>query len=671
MANHLLLTTSLLAFSIALTGCGGGSSTDAPSTSSTSTPKKLNLTGKVVDDKGQPLSGVAISIGSQNITSNTQGQFSIALNSSEQNLTVLFKKAGFLTTARQIPVIELTGQALTLNISLNPDQINQTFASATGITNLAVAEANVSIPANAIVRADGSAFAGNVHIAANYYNPDSLVGAQAFAQPFAGENPNGSNRTGLITVGVVEVKLTDPATGEKLQLKAGQSATLTFPASSTAQDLATIPLWYYDETKKIWIKEGQVTKQSDGRYQGSVTHFTLWNVDIPVENGATVTGCFEDEKTKKRLQYFYASLEGRGFSTSGGVGSTGQFTAVVPANTPLTLNNVIATFGTFTPVNIPSLAPNQKYQINAGKCIAVSTPEAGVLPILSLPFPALPPVPTPPTPTPTPTPTGEVIGYNFQFVPNDDNTALADIVLMTLRLAQNNGNSSISFTGTSLYGKPVNFGGSAQYTTYSLTNQGIVPSSETRIVNGLYQQTMYGTSFANNQYTQRLSNGYNTRTSLNNRSIAGQNIVDRLTTDDFSHIPDFVEEEFNKLPTNQRTFTSNTNCLMTASSSTTMDAIEFDTTFSTPMIGGSFTAFANLMIPDNQILGTWNTIPWVASTQRDEDNYSVAYVQYQNSIYSGSYEFAGSTSATDECIWYDETTKDQVISLIRRAYPTL
>ena len=668
MTQHPLLATSLLALSIALTGCGGGGSTD---TSATPTPnltsKKLSLTGTVVDDKGQALSGVAISIGSQNTTSNTQGQFSVALNSSEQNITVLFKKAGFLTTARQIPVIELTGQSLTLNISLNPDQISQTFASTTGVTDLAVAEANVSIPANAIVRADGSAFAGNVHIAANYYNPDSLAGAQAFAQPFAGENPNGSNRTGLITVGVVEVKLTDPATGEALNLKAGQSATLTFPASSTAQDLATIPLWYYDETKKIWIKEGQVTKQSDGRYQGTVQHFTLWNVDIPVESGATVTGCFEDEKTKQRLQYFYASLEGRGFSTGGGVGATGQFTAIVPANTPLTLNNVIATFGTFTPVKIPSLAPNQKYQLNGGNCIAVSTPEIGSLPIFSQPFPTLPPAPTP---TPTPTPTGEIVGYTLDYVTNDQDQ-LTDVMLLTLRLTQNNGRSSLSFGSTSLYNKPITSTVNTQYASYSLTSQGVVQSRETQIQNGVYQHIMYGTSFANNQYTQRLSNGYSASATLRSRPIAGQNMVDRLVTDGFSDVPTTVQDKLNQLPVSQRTFASNTNCLMPASSSTAIDAIEFDTLFNIPMVGTSFAQYTQILIPSNRISGTWSNIAWAASSTRDADNSAEAYVQFQNQVYGGTYEFAGTTSATDECMWYDEATKNQVVNMIRQAYPTL
>src|SRR5690606_555839 len=43
---------------------------------------------------------------------------------------------------------------------------------------------------------------------------------------------------------------------------------------------ATIPLWYFDETKGMWIEEGSATLQGN-TYTGTVTHFSFWNWDIP------------------------------------------------------------------------------------------------------------------------------------------------------------------------------------------------------------------------------------------------------------------------------------------------------------------------------------------------------------------------------------------------------
>lgn len=148
-------------------------------------------------------------------------------------------------------------------------------------------------------------------------------------------------------------------------------------------------------------------------------------------------------------------------------------------------------------------------------------------------------------------------------------------------------------------------------------------------------------------------------------------MANRLRQDGMDDVPDVAFTAFNQLPANQRTFSSNTNCLMTASSTSAIDAIEFDTAFSIPLIGQSFDAFGRLMIPSNRIAGVWRNTAWVASSERDADNTALAYVQYQNSVYSGSYEFAGTTTAENECIWYNAAAKDQMVNMIRAAYPTL
>jgi len=65
-----------------------------------------------------------------------------------------------------------------------------------------------------------------------------------------------------------------------LQLATGKNATVTFPIATATQSTApaTIPLWFFDETKGMWIEQGSATKTGN-TYVGTVSHFTWWNCD--------------------------------------------------------------------------------------------------------------------------------------------------------------------------------------------------------------------------------------------------------------------------------------------------------------------------------------------------------------------------------------------------------
>jgi hypothetical protein len=55
---------------------------------------------------------------------------------------------------------------------------------------------------------------------------------------------------------------------------------LKVPTSLVANAPTSIPLWYYDEAKEMWVEEGSATLQGD-TYIGNVAHFSFWNCDSP------------------------------------------------------------------------------------------------------------------------------------------------------------------------------------------------------------------------------------------------------------------------------------------------------------------------------------------------------------------------------------------------------
>jgi Carboxypeptidase regulatory-like domain len=351
------LLTSLL---VACGGGGGGGSPVAPAANVTA------VSGTVRDSAGAPLAGASVSAAGGNVTTSSDGSYKLEIAAADSTV-VLVKKTGFTTTAKEVPVVK--DRTTQIDIKLFADQVSTTFSAATS-TTIAVNGAKVQIPANALKFSDGGDYTGTVSIGASYYSPDTAQGVQAFAGPYMGVDAG--VQSSIVSMGFMEVKLTD-ATGRPLQLKIGSPATLTYPASSNSAGTATVPLWFYDEAAKIWKREGQATRQSDGTYQGSVTHFTLWNADF-FGISATIKGCFRNAAGQPVTDVGALGLRGTGYEhvlrlVSGD--TSGNITInLVPANMSLELYSAI-TPSSFASVAIPALAPGEVRQLSCITATAV------------------------------------------------------------------------------------------------------------------------------------------------------------------------------------------------------------------------------------------------------------------------------------------------------------
>ena len=699
MASHHLLkinmlTASMLVATLSLTACGSDNDS-----STTILPEIVDqqqtISGIITDTNGNPLADATVTIEDQTITTTNTGAYVANVSDSTTKTVALVKKTGYLTTAREI--IVLPKQSYKLNIALSPDQVSTAFASSAGINELLVSGAKVSIPANSIVQADGSAYTGTVNIAANYYSPDSLAGARAFAQPFTGQDEDGSDRTDLVTVGVIDVKLTDPATGAKLDLKEDTDAILIYPEVSTDQGLSEIPLWYYDEEQTIWVKDGEATRQADGSYKGEVSHFTLWNLDIPVdEYYALLEGCIIDATTKQPYTKddFIGQIIGRGFYNLGGADTKGKFSIKVPFNTPLTLLPVNYS-AAFNKVVIPALAQDATYQINGGNCIEIgATNNDGEIDLNGNSFDELPVAPEIVTPNPAPPtfepPTEEniigLVGYNFDFDTDSDTVSgLENISFNTLSTKSNN---TLEVVEKSLY-EDQQYGNAEDVEIFSLTPQGISAQTILSVTDDqALKIKQLNTTFSNNRYTQRLDNGFVSTGTYTDVSLSGQKIGDVFAfenndtegMDYYNDIPTKVIETLNNLPNGLNTFNSSASCKKALTGSVNIDYIQL------------FSALPNLSF--EQVVadfgnagfkrGTWAGIPWIYEVPEaddngipdsDDDDAPLAYANYNNTVYAGTFYDKDYDALTDNekdnCEFYNEAAKDQILAAIRTAYPTL
>lgn len=297
--------------------------------------EQVALAGQVADEDGQPLAGVRVWVGSSTVISDNNGVFYIGNASVYERLgTVTASKAGYFTGSRTfLP----TGGANTVSIRLLRKNTAGTVAAATGGTVQAEG-VSITFTGGGFVQ-NGNPFNGQVNVALNYIDPES--------EHFDSEMPgtllgmDGENSRYLTSYGMVAVELTDNS-GNPVELAGGTTAQVRFPLSITLQAKAPaeIDLWYFDENKGLWMREGKATRQG-GEYITNVSHFSFWNCDVPMDvvmlNGRVTDA--SDVGVECAKVTIHSSFSGSGLSgcASDYTSSSGYFGGYVPAGVPLSI----------------------------------------------------------------------------------------------------------------------------------------------------------------------------------------------------------------------------------------------------------------------------------------------------------------------------------------------
>ena len=296
----------LLASFLALTACGGGGSSDNGSgggagtgtgtgtgngsgTTPPATTGSIAGTVKRSSDDG-PIPNATVSINGTALSATTDGNGNFTLVNAPPNDRAIVRvtATGFAETLK---IVDVDANA-TASVSAQLRPVGATVNVA-GNADLMVAvpdsPAMVSIPANSLVDASGAAYAGAVVASLTPVNPALDVNAMPGdyqAITAAGLSPMESWGAVLITL--------DDATGKRLNLAAGKTATIRIPVATRNPVIpATIPLFYFDETRGAWIEEGTATLAGTAPaqyYEGTVQHFSFWNADMIMDT-VTVSGC--------------------------------------------------------------------------------------------------------------------------------------------------------------------------------------------------------------------------------------------------------------------------------------------------------------------------------------------------------------------------------------------
>lgn len=276
---------ALALLALALPGFLGGCSKDGKSTGPEPDPEKIDpprpkrvastLYGLIADEDGAPLEGVRVAAGEAFAITDADGLYWIeGAQVPEGRAVILASKEGYFEGARaEAPG---AGGRTRLDLRLMKKEFSHALPADQGGKVEVKDGAAVAFRGGSFVTASGSAYSGEVEVAARYLDPDS----DTFYDFFSGDNQGwgvDAEFASLVSLGVLRVDIRGKG-GESLRLAKDRPATLIFPEVSTVEGPGRIPLWHFDADIGQWREEGEAVLE-DGMYTGEVAHFSDWNLD--------------------------------------------------------------------------------------------------------------------------------------------------------------------------------------------------------------------------------------------------------------------------------------------------------------------------------------------------------------------------------------------------------
>lgn len=332
----------------------------------------IALSGIVRDASGTPIEGVSIVSGSSSATTNTDGFFEFdqiqVVSVQNDRSVVRFSKAGYFDVVRSMDADDDAADGASWEVVMCKKENNdftsiKTYSSSSDQT-LQAGEMKIDMPQDGYkVDGTGTGYTGKVKSEMVYLDPNN----ERFSEMMPGGDlaavRSDNSSAQLVSYGMTDLNMY-AENGDKLQLKDGCKAKLTFPipAGMGENPPASIPLWSFNEKTGVWEEEGSAALQGNV-YVGEVAHFSWVNLDYPEKQG-TVYGYVKDD-TGKALPGVRLNIGQLLASTV--TKSDGYYSHEVPANTAFSITVKDLYYGGIdqkVSVKVPALSPGEKRQVD-------------------------------------------------------------------------------------------------------------------------------------------------------------------------------------------------------------------------------------------------------------------------------------------------------------------
>lgn len=281
-----------------------------------------SVRGFVFDENNQALAGATIFAGTKTTQTNEQGYFEVKDVQLTKDISFILAEASGYFRGIRTWKGQAGGEEM-VKLKLLPKTIVGSFSNTAGGTAFTADGASLIFPANGVVTSSGAAYTGDVNVAMKWLNPASDNILLEMPGDLRALNTDGG-MIGLVTYGMLAVELTS-ASGDLLKVAPDKTVEMRMPIPAALQAAAPkdMPLWFFDETKGLWIEEG-VSQRVGNDYIGNVKHFSFWNCDVPYNfvyfkskfvdsKGNPLSGAavrLTDKDVQNRQSYSYTDLNG-------------------------------------------------------------------------------------------------------------------------------------------------------------------------------------------------------------------------------------------------------------------------------------------------------------------------------------------------------------------------
>lgn len=298
-----------------------------------------SFSGVVTDGNNEAVQGAAVSFHSGTIMTDENGYFSFRnVEINERGSLLAIEKEGYFFNAKFINS-KLNQENFT-SVKLIEKELTGSFPAVEGGTVTTPDGASVRFSVNTIKKENGEVYTGNVKVFATWLNPTAADLVQRMPGDLRAFNAEEEQQQ-LTTFGMIGVEL-EGESGEILNIADGQTAVIELPVPSelAAVAPATIPLWHFDETTGYWVEEGEAFLQN-GKYTGTVSHFSFWNCDVP-NDFVFIEGLITDRSGNPVPNITVLITEtGSGTVGYGYTNSEGIYSGAVPSGQDLILSIVV------------------------------------------------------------------------------------------------------------------------------------------------------------------------------------------------------------------------------------------------------------------------------------------------------------------------------------------
>jgi hypothetical protein len=284
-----LLFLATFALAVMFSACGGENDNGNGGEAEVA----VNVTVKSQD--GALLNQASVHIGDVSGLTDEDGETQLQVISSSDETIVQVTQDGFVNQA-VVAIIEDDTNIQVIMLPVKEKIIVEAIENAQVIQGSTL-NAQISLPANALVSADGQPAEGNVTL---NLTPWDIQNTDISAMLGNGQALDANNqRVELISAGMMSVSFYD-AEGNYLQLAEGATAQIQMDLPYDSINNiplgigSEIPLWHFDEERGLWIEEGvgQVVASAMSpvglAVQAEVPHFSTWNWDFKFDNPGSV-----------------------------------------------------------------------------------------------------------------------------------------------------------------------------------------------------------------------------------------------------------------------------------------------------------------------------------------------------------------------------------------------